>query len=144
MKRQPSRSGLSYFDANSGRLITEGPDVLKVKTEIESRWDVLSCYFDTVSEEWVIIEKCSDGVERLALKTKKLDMGVVQKLQRIDQAAHPQGDVNRKLELEDAQTDKEKDHNLSEAVGEGAERLFWALRKDGILHIPKVHFSGLK
>lgn len=143
--RQPSRQGLSYLDANSGRLVTEGPDVLKIKAEIESRWPgVLSAYFDVQTLEWVIVEKCADGVERLAMKTRKLDMRVVEKLNRIDQAKHAQSTeaLHRKLEAEDRQTEKEKDHALSEAVGEGAERLFLALRKDGIIHAPKVYVSS--
>lgn len=132
--RQPSRPGLSYLDANSGRLVTEGPDVLEIKAEIASRWPgVIEAVFDVEDEVWVIIEHCPDGVDRLAMPPRKrLDMSVIHKLQRIDQAAHDQGDVNHRLEQEDAQADKEKDHELSEAIGDGAERFYWAMMKDGI------------
>jgi hypothetical protein len=144
-RRQPSRPGLSYYDANRGRLITEGPDVLNIKAEIESRWPgVLSAFFDAESEEWVIVEKCPDGIERLALKTRVLSMGVIQKLERIDQAKHVQGDVNRKLELEDADVERKKEHALTESIGDGAERLFWALKKDGVIHAPQVFVSAGK
>lgn len=148
MPRTPSRPGLSYFDANKGRLITEGPDILEVKKEIESRWPgIISVFFDVEDEVWIIVEKCADGVERLAIQPppKRLDMSVVRKLQRIDQASHPQGEeVNRKLEYEDAQAEKAKDHALSEAIGDGAERLYWAMKKDGITERPEVFMSSGK
>lgn len=119
--------------------------MLKVKQEIESRWpDVLSVFFDVELEEWIVVEKCADGVERLAMKTKKLDMGVVEKLNRIDQAKHAQGDLNQKHENEDKDVERKKDHNLTEAIGEGAEKLFFALRKDGVINAPKVHFGSAK
>lgn len=145
MKRQPSRPGLSYFDANRGRLVTEGPDILKIKAEIESGWPgVLSVFFDLEEEVWVIVEKCSDGVERLAVKTDILSQKTIDKLHRIDQAKHRQGDVNRQLELEDADVERKKDHILSESIGEAGERLFTALKKDGILHAPSVYVTSHK
>jgi len=141
MKRQPSRLGLSYLDANRNRLVTEGPDVLEVKREIELRWPgILSCFFDVDAEEWVIVEKCPDGLERMVMKTKALGMWVIDKLNRIDQAKHTVSAdaLNHKFDIEDMETEKDKEHKLSEAVGEAAERLFLALRKDGIIHAPKV------
>lgn len=145
MKRQPSRPGLSYLDANAGRLVTQGPDVLDIKSEIEARWgDVISCFFDTHDEEWVLVEHCSDGVDRHVLSTKKLGQWVIDKLHKIDQAAHVQGDLNHKYELEDEQRERELDHQVYEEYGEAHERLLSALRKDGIGGIPKVFFSGGK
>lgn len=138
-RRLPARKGLSYFDANRNRLITEGPDVLDVKREILARWgDVLEVYFDTWQEEWVIVEKCQDGVDRLVLKTKQLNQQVIDKLHRIDQAAHVQGDLNRTYELEDDKAKKDDEHRLSEVIGENAERLYFALRKDEVLPTPFV------
>lgn len=144
MNRQPSRPGLSYLDANAGRLVTEGPDVLEIKREIAARWpDVIEVYFDLIEEKWVIVEKCADGAERLVMPPReRLDMTVIEKLQRIDQGAHIQGDVNSKLEREDELADKAKDHALSEAIGDGAERFYWALRKDGVSHRPEVFFPS--
>lgn len=133
--RQPSRPGLSYLHANSGRLVTEGPDVLDIKAEIASRWaGVIEAYFDVEDEVWIIIEHCPDGVDRLVMPPrKKLDMSVIHKLQRIDQAAHAQGDdVHRKLERENDRAEKEKDHAFSEQIGDGAERFYWAMMRDGI------------
>lgn len=136
--RQPSRPGLSYFQANRNRLIEFGPDVLGIKTEIEARWPgVLSCYFDDYEDEWVIVEH-RNGIDDFVMKTKRLGQWVIDKLQRIDQAAHPQGDINPKLEAEDAQAEREKDHQLSEAIGEPIERFEHALRGSGVLPFNKL------
>jgi hypothetical protein len=108
---------------------------LDIKTEIASRWGgVIEAYFDIDDEVWIIIEHCSDGVDRLVMPPRKvLDMSVVEKLQRIDQAAHVQGDeIHRKLEREDEQAEKDKDHEFSEKIGDGTERFYWAMMRDGI------------
>lgn len=113
--------------------------MLKIKAEIESRWPgVLSAFFDLESEEWVIVEKCPDGVERMAMKTRKLSMSTIRKLERIDQAKHHQGDLNHKFELEDADAERKKDHALSEAIGEPIERFEHALRGSGVLPFNKL------
>lgn len=144
-KRQPSRPGLSYLDANAGRLVTHGPDVLDIKTEIEARWPgVIECYFDVEQEEWVIIEHCKDRVDRHVLSTQRLDRRVVDKLQKIDQMAHVQPDLNRKLELEDEQRERDLDNQVYEEYGEAHERLLSALKKDGVGGRPSVYFSSKK
>lgn len=128
-RRAPARAGLSYFDANRNRLITEGPDVLEVKQMIHARWPgVLECLFDTYDEEWVIIEHCGDGVDRHVLSTKMLTPAIYDKLLRLDQATHAVGDVARKLELEADKAEKDKEHALSEVMGEPIERFEHALR----------------
>lgn len=138
-RRQPSRPGLSYLDANSNRLVTYGPDVLGIKAEIEARWPgVLEIYFDTWQQEWVIVEKGRDGIDRHVLSTKKLTQAVIDKLNRIDQAKHVQGDTNHRLEVQDAQAEKEREDRLSEAIGEPIERFEHALRGSGILPFNKL------
>jgi hypothetical protein len=143
MRRRPARpGGLTYFDANRGRLITEGPDILEIKKEILARWPgILEVFFDTESEEWVIVEKCKDGVERLAFTTKVLSSATIDKLNRIDQHKND-FDPNKQLEAEDRQAQKDKDHRFAESIGEGIERLYSALRKDGLIHRPQVFFKS--
>lgn len=143
MKRQPARPGLSYLDANRNRLITQTEDVLGIKREIESRWpDTLSVFFDNWDEVWVIVEHCRDGVDRHVLSTKSLGQWVLDKLNKVDAAAHVQPDLNRKFELEDIALEHQKDHALSEATGDGIERLFYALKKDGLIHAPQVFIGN--
>jgi hypothetical protein len=146
-KRQPSRPGLSYLDANAGRLVTHESDVLGIKEQIESRWKgVLEVYFDTHQEEWVIVEHCRDGIDRHVLSTKRLGQWVIDKLERIDQAVHSQdiAALDHKYDLEDRQAEKEHEHRITEATGEGAEKLYFALRKDGVINRPSVFFSSEK
>lgn len=140
MKRRPAGRGLSYYDANKNRLVTEGPDVLAIKAEIESRWSDISTFFDLDEDEWVIVEHCKDGTDRVAFTTTRLSQATIDKIARIDQAAHVQGDVALKVEREADKAEADKDHALSEQMGEPLERLYHALRKDGVIHRPQVFF----
>lgn len=139
--RQPARAGLSYLDANRGRLITEGPDVLGIKDEIHSRWPgVIECYFDTEALVWVLVEKCRDGAERLIFTRQILSSAVIDDLQKIDEAAHRQPDLAVKVEKESDQAEADKEKALSEAIGEPLERLEHALQ-DVVLPVNKVFFG---
>src|SRR5437868_15121319 len=101
MRRRPAGLGLSYFDANRNRLVTETAAVSDIKREIEACWpDTLSVFFDTWQEEWIVVEHCKDGIDRFVLSTKALNQSTIDKLHRIDAAKHPQPDLNRKLDIE--------------------------------------------
>ncbi len=39
----------------------------------------------------------------------------------------------------DKEEEREKDHTLSEAIGDSLERLYFALRKDGVINRPTVY-----
>jgi hypothetical protein len=43
------------MDANLGRLVEEGPDVTDAKVSLRELDPDLSCYYDTVQEEWVVV-----------------------------------------------------------------------------------------
>jgi len=141
--RSPAKRGLSLVDANAGRLITYQDDVLDIKREIEQRWaGLLSVAFDQEQEEWVIIEHCQDGTDRLVFTTHALSQATIDRLQRADQASRSFVDPNEVYEAEDRKEQREKDHSLSEAVGEAAERLYFALLRDGLIHRPFVFFPN--
>src|SRR5205809_79621 len=72
MKRRPAQPGLSYYDANVGRLVTEGPDVCDFKTRIRERWPELSCYYDVIQKEWIVVGKDIHGVEYFVLADEDL------------------------------------------------------------------------
>jgi hypothetical protein len=142
MRRRPASRGLSYFDANSRRLITEGPDVCEIKNEILARWPGwLTPFFDTWEEEWVIVEHCKDGTDRLALTTKELNRSILDRLMKMDQATHDIGDVAIELEKQADKVDKDKEHEFSEKLGDGLERLEHSLQ-DVLLHNPKIFVSS--
>ena len=145
MKPKPrslSRPGLSLVDANRGRLITYQDDVLDVKRQIEQMWSgLVSVFFDEDSEVWVIVEHCKDGTDSVMFTTEFLSQATIDKIHRADQASRSYVDPNKAYEAMDREEEREKDHSLSEAIGEAGERLFLALRKDGIIHAPRVYFS---
>jgi hypothetical protein len=135
---------LSIVDANKGRLITYQDDVLDVKSQIERTWPgLISVFFDEEPSQecWVIVEHCKDGTDSVMFTTKFLSQATIDKIHRADQASRSYVDPNKVYEAMDREEGREKDHTLSEAIGEAGERLFLALRKDGIIHAPKVYFS---
>lgn len=135
--------GLSIADANGSRLVTFEQDVLGIKAEIERRWaGVLSVFFDREDLKWVIVEHCKDGTDAIAFKTESLSQATIDKINRIDQNSRAFVDPNRAFDKMDKDEEREKDHTLSEKVGEAAERLYYGLRKDGIIDRPTVFVSN--
>ena len=140
--RQLSRPGLSIVDANKGRLITYQDDVLDVKRRIEQRWSgQVSTFFDRDAECWVVVEHCKDFTDRVMFTTQFLSQGTIDRIDRADQASRSYVDPNETYERMDREEERAKDHSMSEAIGEAGERLFLALRKDGVIHAPRVYFS---
>ena len=143
--RLSTHPGQSLVTVNEGRLVEYGPDVLAIKGEIEKTWrGVLSCDFDSVDEKWVIIEHCLDGTDQIAFKTEVLSRATIDRIHRSDQTSRAFIDPEKHYQEMDKEEEREKDWNLSQQVGEAAERLYHALRKDGIIHRPQVHFTGKK
>lgn len=139
--RTPAKPGLSLVDANQGRLVTYEQDVLDIKAEIERRWaGLLSVFFDNENIEWVIVEHCVDGTDRIFTVTKALSQATIDKIHKADQASRSFEDLEENMQREDAKRERDLDHSLSESIGESSERLFFALRKDGIIDRPTVYF----
>jgi hypothetical protein len=140
--RRPAEPGLSLVDANRGRLVTYGPDVLDVKARIEREWaGLLSCFFDEDNEEWVVVQKDEDGTDSIAFTTTVLSQATIDKIHRCDQTSRSYVDPNDAYEAADKEEERYKDWKLSEQIGEASERLYSALRKDGIIDRPQVFFS---
>lgn len=134
MKRVvPTQPGLSYVDANANRLVTYGPDVMDVKRQIETEWDTLYCVFDLEQEEWIIIEKCGDGVERLVLQPLKPAEFTTRVIDRIRRASKTSPeDVLKAVDAHNDGLDRQEDHTLAEIAGDAGERLMHAFKKDGL------------
>lgn len=140
-KRQLARPGLSYVQANNGRLVTYSEDVLGIKRRIEDRWpDELSVVFDDVDEVWCVIEHCRDGVDRLVFDTPCLNESAYQRLERAFERTPDQ--MLAEIDRHNKAVEQEMDRKFEDRMGDAAERLWWALRKDGVTHYPKVFFNG--
>jgi hypothetical protein len=134
--RNPARGGLSYVDANLGRLITEGPDVCDFKTRLrELAPGELDCYYDTIQEEWIVTQKNHVTQEETFLLADS-DLGrAYERTQRArnDAPGAETGEqMSNRLEKEQ-DADKELEMDAFRTIsGEAAERLMHALKIDGI------------
>jgi hypothetical protein len=146
-RRRPSKPGLSYFEANRGRLVTIEEDVLGIKAEIERRWPTLEVYLDKEHFEngdpaYIVVEKCTDGVERLVGEYPTLDRRVIERLEAADNHIRGQEDPLAIVDAYNAQVEREHERKFEDAIGAANERLIWALQKDGVdAGIPKVFFK---
>lgn len=129
----PVRQGLRTLQ--DGRWVEYGPDVLDKKAEIETRWPELKCIFDTIDQEWSIIEHCKDGQDRLALGQtfKCLDDRLIRRLERADEHSRSVSDLEESVDRFNAQKERDDERALENISGDAAERLMFALKKDGIM-----------
>lgn len=135
MRRNLARPGLSYVDANQGRLVTYTDDVLGIKKRIMDTWPELGVVFDTVDEEWVIFEHCEDGVDRLFFTTPVLSEKTLERITRGDQY-RKNPELENALDKANEAYEREQDYEFEQQIGEASERFLHALRKDGFASGP--------
>lgn len=131
MRRRLARPGLSYFDANLGRLVTEGPDVVDIKSRIRERWPNLNTYYDTVDRVWCITQTCEDGTERLFMLRPVLSEQTLMDIAKADPTNRNFQDPLKAIDDHNAHVDRERDRELEEIAGDFGERLIHALKQDG-------------
>lgn len=135
--RNPARAGLSYFDANLGRLVTEGPDVCDFKSRLRELGSPgeLDAYYDVVEKRWIVTAKhVLTGTEYFVLADADLGKAYerVQKARNDAPGAETADQFSARLEREQ---DEAKDAEMDvfrEISGDMAERLIHAFKKDGI------------
>lgn len=127
MKRSVPSPGLSYVDANRGRLCTFTSDVLGYKETIQAMWPELQVVWDHENEEWAIIETDKLGAQSLVFATKSLGQHTVERLQR---AQNCNSDALEEIESWNARLEREREQKATEALHEVGEKLAWAIRKD--------------
>jgi hypothetical protein len=88
----------------------------------------------------VVVEHCADDTDRICFTTKALSQATIDKIHRADQACKDFEDIVANMDAEERAREREIDHNLSEAMIEVSERMYYALRKDGVIHRPAVYF----
>lgn len=133
--------GLSFVDANLG-LVTEGPDVTDAKSKLRELDPDLSAWYDTVQNEWHVVwfnRKLNkdewilsdEDLERAYLRTMKA---------RNDRPGAETGDqMDDRLVREQKQAEKEDNKEFMEIAGDAGERLYHALKKDGILDHDNIY-----
>jgi hypothetical protein len=134
--------GLTYPDANTGRFITEGPDVCNYKAKIRELDPGLDCHYDQIDEEWVITwwdERKKQDM--LVLTCGDLAQGYDAVCRaRNDRPGALTGDqLSRKLEKEQEAEEEKNLHAFRQIAGDAAERMIHALKKDGFFDHENIY-----
>jgi len=119
------------------RRITVEADVGSIVQQIQEIDPRLGVIWDDDGEFFAVVEQ--DGPkQRLVLTALELDHRVLERLREI---SSPDYDYVAEMDRMDREADKEKDHRFMQEVGENAEVMAHALRKDlsyqGKIFIPE-------
>lgn len=114
--------------------MTYGPDTLDVKRQIEELWGgTLECWFDLDEQEWIVVENCLDGVQRLAVPPLKPTQFTPRLVERLREASQTDAEeAMNAIDRYNEQVEKEEDYILEQIAGEAGERLIHAFKKDGL------------
>jgi hypothetical protein len=94
-------------------------------------------------EEFVVIQVKDDDSEHFVTSAKQADGRLIDRVRRI---THPSYNFAKELEAIDAAADKKRDYEFREQIGDYAERIAHAVRKDlqtkNKVFIPNVRSSS--
>lgn len=148
MRRQLARPGLSYYDANEGRLVTETAELVDLKGRIRERWPSLNIYFDKHQNEFVVTQlSVVDGVERFVLSRPYCDDRILVDISKTDPDHRNYVDPEKSIDDHNASVERERDREIEEIAGDAGEKLIHALKKDGFYNHesidlkPKPHLA---
>ncbi len=133
-RRKLARPGLSYFDANSGRLVTETAEVLDMKAKIRASWPNLDVAFDDVDKKFIVIQHCEDGVERCFMVRDYCDDRLMMDIAKADPTNRNYVDPEKAVDDHNASVERQRDRELEDISGDFGERFIHALRKDGFMN----------
>jgi hypothetical protein len=139
--------GLTYFDANMGRLVTEGPDVCDYKSRLREIDPTLNAYYDTEQQEWIVT--CWNdkrNQEELVLThpdlAKAYEMTLAARNDRPGALTAEQ--LASKLEKEQDAEHEKTAVKFRNIAGDAAERLTHALEKDGFFDHENIYGPKMK
>ena len=142
--KELARPGLSYVDAQSGRIVEIQGDVLDVKTQIRERWPNINVYWDNQEKQWIFTQICEDGTERLFMKRKELDSRCVEAVAAADPSSRTYEDPIDAIDKHNAEVERDRDRRFENQMGDVGERFLHALRKDGVMDHPDIYGTRLK
>lgn len=134
--------GLTYMDANLGRLVEEGPDVTDAKSRLRELDPDLSAYYDTVQEEWIVTwfdRKKNRDTFVLADSNLARAFEKVQKARNDRPGAETGDQLHARLEREQEQLREADMEDFREIARDAGERLIHALKKDGIMDHENIY-----
>lgn len=134
--------GLTYFDANMGRLVEEGPDVCDYKSRLRAIDPALDAYYDTEQLEWIVT--CwnpKTNQQELVLTDPDLALAYEKTLRaRNDRPGALTGDeLATKFEKEQQAEEEKNLDKFRNIAGAAAERLTHALSKDGFFDHENIY-----
>jgi hypothetical protein len=135
----PGTAGLTYVQANGGRLTTTtiSPEIDKAYREIEAEFPELEVLCDHENEEHVIVEHCADGVQRLFKAwpwSQGFHVAQVRQWLYSSEGVDPLAAVDAANEMRE----REIDYNLGQRIGDMGQRLAFALAQDGVTIRPSM------
>lgn len=141
--RRLATPGLSYVDANAGRVVTFTDDVLGIKAEILGRWpEITDVLFDTDINKWLIIQTERDGTQSLLFETEYLDGRVIERIERADRSSGRNEDILDEVDKHNDELERDRERRFEDKINDAGERLMFALIQDGLVHRPKAFFSS--
>ena len=143
-KRRLARPGLSYFDINSGRLVTQSAELMEMKRRIRERWPDLDVAFDHVDRKFLVIQRCQDGVERLFMTRTYCDERLIADIAKCDPANPMYIDPEQAVDDHNAQLERAREQELEDIAGDFGERLIHALKADGYMDHEDVYGGRVK
>lgn len=131
---RPAR-GLTYYDANMGRFVEEGPDVTEAKVKLRELDSNLSAWYDREQLEWHVTwwnEKLQQ--DEWILSDRDLESAYQRMLKaRNDRPGAETGNqMDDRLAKEQKKQEEKEMEVFREIAAEGAERLAHAFAKDGL------------
>lgn len=146
-RRHLAKKGLSYVDANRGRVVTVEDDVLGIKAKIEDEFPELYVCIDyeggpNGDPTFLVVERCQDGVDRLGIERAYLDDRLLDDIRRADTHRRGQEDPVALLDAYNEMIEKEKEREFADRIGDVGERLVHAFAKDGVIVRPKIFVSN--
>jgi hypothetical protein len=123
----------AFYTRRNG-LVTLDDDVLSVVSQVrEDYGDKVTIELDQDTGEFLFVEHCGDGTDRLIFSTSSLDPQALDRLRRAD--AHLRGyqDPYDAAEREQDAIQDALDKRVRERFLEHGEELAHALKKDGVM-----------
>jgi len=115
-----------------GVLVFIDDDALSVSKQLEEMkfpegYGKLRLAWNEFREEFVVVQVKDDGSEHIVTTAKQADGRLIDRVRRI---THPSYNFAKELEAIDAAADKKRDYEFRQQVGDYAERIAHAIRKD--------------
>jgi len=147
MGRVVPATGLTYYDVNMGRLVTEGPDVCNYKSRLRELDPTITAYYDEQQEEWIITywdEQKNQDTFLLSSPDLALAYDVVCRARNDRPGALTGDELATKFEKEQAAVEDENMKSFRNIAGDAAERLTHALKKDGFFDHENIYGPKVK